>query len=222
LQRNGILISKLRKDVYTMEEEKEKNMINREVVLPRRVVQQEVPPLYEGGDCGACVIAGLVDMSVADVYTLSERHRKQKLSPFCWHSAYYTLHELLTMGRLDRLITKVPFWGDNDSRRYFGDPSWMQGGNWWDWVAMGVDAGYYGLMHYNMEGLGAEGLPNHYVMVVGAREVEVPSGKGWFVQKELLISCSSSRTPVEPWWIAVQDLLRLHGGFNVVLARPAG
>jgi len=30
-----------------------------ETVLPRRVVPQPVPFIVEGGDCGACVLAGV-------------------------------------------------------------------------------------------------------------------------------------------------------------------
>jgi hypothetical protein len=42
------------------------------VILPRRVKPQPVPGIVEGGDCGACVLGGLFDLSVEEVYEFQE------------------------------------------------------------------------------------------------------------------------------------------------------
>lgn len=39
-----------------------------EVVLPRRAVPQPQPPVNPGGDCGACVFAGLTGLSFDTIY----------------------------------------------------------------------------------------------------------------------------------------------------------
>jgi hypothetical protein len=187
------------------------------VTLPRRVIQQPMPPLHDEGDCGACVVAGLLGITVEAVY-----ERKGETTPFCWLTLHKLIGEAYWNDELDRLITKVPYWPYGDALRGFGDPSWHRNLEWFEYVRMGLDAGYYGLMNLNMKGVGPFAMADHFVMVVGARDHEVPNPncKGSsMVLKELCISDSSTRKP-DLYWIDHLELLRNHGGYNVMLARP--
>jgi hypothetical protein len=190
-----------------------------EVVLPRRAVLQPQPSLHAEGDCGACVLAGLLAVSVDEVY-----RRKGEVSPFCWVTLLELLADSYWSGELDRLVSKVPFWPSPDGLRSFGDPGWLTNLEWFDYLRMGLDGGYYGLMNYSMEGDGPLALPDHFVMVVGARDREVPNPNcagSSVILRELLISDSSSKREPEHWEDHL-TLLREHGGYNVLLARPTG
>jgi hypothetical protein len=193
------------------------NPIRNEVVLPKRVVPQPQPPLNAEGDCGSCALAGLLGITVEEVY-----ERKGEVKPFCWLTLLKLVGEAYWNGELDRLVEAVPYWPNPDSLRGFGDPSWLSNLEWFAYVRMGLDAGYYGLMNYNMDGIGPFGMADHFVLVVGARDHEVPnphSEGSTLILHELLISDSSTRTPDEQWMDHLR-LLRNHGGYNVMLARP--
>lgn len=162
-----------------------------EIILPLRVVPQPQPPLHSEGDCGACVLAALLGESVEEIY-----ERKGETTPFCWLTLHNLLGQAFWNGELDRFVSRVPYWSSPDTCRGFGNPSWLSNLEWFDYVRMGLDGGYYGLMNYNMKGVGPFAMADHFVMVVGAREREVPnphSEGSTVVMKELLISDSSTR-----------------------------
>ena len=188
-----------------------------EVKLPLRVVPQPQPPFHPEGDCGACVLAGLLGVSVEEIY-----RRKGETSPFCWLTLHRVAGEALWNGELDRFVSRVPFWPSPDGLRCFGDPGWLNNLEWFEYVRMGLDGGYYGLMNYSFDGGGPLATADHFVMVVGAREREVPNPNAEgcsVVIKELLISDSSTKRPAEHWEDHLQ-ILKEHGGYNVMLARP--
>jgi hypothetical protein len=190
-----------------------------EIILPKRVVPQPQPPLNPDGDCGACVLAGLLDVTVEEVYK-----RKGEIKPFSWHSLHKVVGEAFWNGELDRFVSKTPFWPNPDALRGFGDPGWMSNLEWYDYVRMGLDGGYYGLLNYNMDGGGPFAMSDHFVMVVGAREREVPNdatpnSTGTVILRELLISDSSTRRE-GLYWVDHWKMLRENGGYNIMLARP--
>jgi hypothetical protein len=187
------------------------------VVLPRRVVAQPKPAIVKGGDCGACVIGGLLGVSVKEVYALRTREPKA----FSHYDMYHALKDAMGRGALDRFISDAPTWVGPSSKRCFGDASWENALKWFDWVRMGLDGGYYGIMNYNFKGCGPGSDPDHVVLVVGARRVRVELKNAAFrLDNQLLISCSSTVTEPE-FWIDVRKLLMVHGGYNLFLARPS-
>ncbi len=195
-------------------------MRDHEVVLPRRVVRQPKPHVNPGGDCGACVLAGLLGTEVGDVY---ERFRGGKCESFHWHAMRTALWEARSAGLVDRIVTDVPMWPANvpDMAAAWGWHSGYQSLAWASYVEMAVDAGYYGIAMVDVHKKGAHGGgTNHWVMLCGSRERTEPMSDGAAeIKNEVLVSCSSSTTPDEEW-VGVQDFLRERGGFNVLLVRP--
>ena len=192
-----------------------------QVVLPKRVVQQPKPQIHKGGDCAACVLAGLVGMTVEEIYTDVYEQELDKVRAPSWIEMVRYLTKLYYDGELDRFITDTPYWSSNDAQRTFGDTFARQSSEWFKYVVMALDAGYYGLLNYSFDGKGPHSYPDHFVMVVGARakSKKIRNKAGWRVEQSLLISCSSSKTKAE-FWVTLGRLARDHGGFNIMLARP--
>jgi hypothetical protein len=164
----------------------------------------------------------LTGLTVQEIYDI-----KGEVRSFCHPTVQDVLGRLYWDGHLDRLITKVPYWSSGDAMRIWGDTAVLQADHWFAWVTMALEAGYYGLMHYNMDGNPGQ-LPDHFVMVCGARVWHDPipgklNDKGepnaWTLRHELLISCSSTRTEPE-FWLGIDELFEKRGGFNIMLARP--
>lgn len=193
-----------------------------EVVLARRVVAQPVPNLQHGGDCGACVLGGLVGKSVQWVYDTFQEGRYKS---FHWREMHDALLRAERFGLLDRVVTDVPIWpaSFHQSMASWCLPNTAMSLAWFAYVTMAFDAGYYGLALVDIHKRGMYGGgTNHWVLLAGARERREPfeDGGGSRIDNELLISCSSTRTPDEEW-VEVSDFLRERGGFNLLLARPA-
>lgn len=195
-----------------------------EVILPRRVVPQPIPELHTGGDCGACVLAGLLGLPIADVYSRYGRQREDSTAnAFSWPEMNKALWKAAADGFLDRHIEDVPVWIGNakDCFMNWGFPSWQQNLAWFNYVRMAVDAGYYGIASISHGRRGPiDGYGDHWVLIVGARRREEEREHGRAIEHELLVSCSSTTTPDEEWVIE-RDFLRERGGFNLLLARPA-
>lgn len=204
-----------------------------EVILPRRVVPQPAPQLYPGGDCGACVLGGLLGITVAEVYERFQRDGK--VEAFSWSETRSALIKAQWQGLLDRVIDTVPIWPIRvDAHLIWGLPAWSMGQQWFSYVRMALDAGYYVTAAVDLDKAGpitekaGKRLvtePDHYVMIVGAREreepIELDSGtKGARILQEVLVSCSSTKTPDEEW-VEARGFLRERGGYNVLMARPA-
>jgi hypothetical protein len=186
------------------------------VLLPRRVVHQPTPELHPGGDCGACVLAGLTDYSIEDVYRkLDPKHDTPK--------SFYrgSMLEALRIakwerGRIRSYIETCPTWAPHPGMRAWGNPSWMVSGQWLQYVTMALEAGYYAITQVDAEKKGPlGGGTNHWVMLCGTRVF----WKDDCGEYQVLVSCSSRSTPDEEW-VECGPFLQERGGFDVILARP--
>jgi hypothetical protein len=203
--------------------------IRGEVVLPKRVIQQPVPNVQPGGDCGACVIAGLTGLAVPEVYERFECWKRyfgetmeqalaRREPTLGWHEMVSLLHQGLAhdAGFFDRTITDVAFWPcEIEMIMQYGRPSVNMALEWFAYLRMGLDAGYYAIANVDH---GKKGGPaDHWILIAGAREVW-PEESG-VIHQQLLVSCSSRSTPDEEW-VNAHDFLKERGGFNLLFARP--
>lgn len=187
----------------------------REVMLPRRVRPQPQPHLNPGGDCGPCVLAGLLGWEVSAVY---ERLRGGKVGSLQW---YEMRDALWAAGDLfDRIVEDPPIWlARAVDLRTFGNPVHLHTTAWFNYVRLAVDAGYYALAPVSFRKLGPTGPgSDHWVLLCGVREIDPPPGGG-LVHQQVLVSCSAKSTPAEEW-VEAGDFLRERGGGNLLLARP--
>lgn len=185
--------------------------IRHEVILPKRVVPQPTPHIHAGGDCGACVLGGLLGMAPAEVY------RRFEFDPTKQDISFDRMRQALYDEKFDRKITHFPEWPQSiESMRTYGNPSRNQAMAWYEYVRMGLDAGYYGIA--NVDHAKQSRAPDHWVLICGAHEV-YPEAAG-AVHQNILVSCSSKSTPDEEW-VEVREFLEQRGGFNLYLARPA-
>lgn len=197
--------------------------IREEVVLPRRVVPQPDPAFVKGGDCGACVLAGLLDISVQRVYDeIYGGHRDALSRP----EYEQVLRRIEYGGWLDRTITDVPIWVQRRMNLPFGNVGHLSFPEWFSYVRMAVDAGYYGIASvvYGRTGVGTQVPPatDHVVLICGVRTVDVPLERmpgTTRLDQEVLVSCSAKATPPEEW-VEVKEFLATRGGYNVMLVRP--
>lgn len=189
-----------------------------EVILPRRALPQPSPKIVEGGDCGPCCLAGMANKTIQEVYDLQEDGPEA----FSWPKAVRTLHEAKRQGWLDRFIDDIPIWTQWKSKMQFGMPSWDSNLEWFGYVTMAIDAGYYGFCSVNYDGKGPLVDSDHVVLICGVRELTVPhktvKGAACIVP-ELLVSCSA--TCPEGRWEEHREFLTKRGGYNILLARPA-
>ena len=183
-----------------------------EVVLPRRVLKQPDPLLCKIGDCGACVLGGIMDIPAQEIY--------DTFNPGPKHFSYWdmrrSLHQAEAIGLLDRICTEPPYWPSYEATRQWGSPGWEQGYYWFNWIRMAMDAGYYAIAAVDMEKRGAEhNHINHWILLCGARTIK----KGNAIETEVLVSCSA-KTTVDEEWVDIFEFLKKRGGFNCFLARP--
>ncbi|MHC4864673.1 MAG: hypothetical protein ACYTEX_11340 [Planctomycetota bacterium] len=199
--------------------------IVREVVLPRRALPQPKPAIVDGGDCGPCVFAGLVGLPrVAEAY---EHYSPRDPIHESWHhnEMVRAVQTAMADDLIDRIVTGVPIWMPPPIRMSFGAPAHEQSLEWFEYIRMGLDAGYYGLTPIDYDGRsGGKGGPDHWVMICGARtlaEKLVLSGgaKATCFHNQILVSNSAPSHPAEEW-VDPFKWLRDHGGFAVILTRP--
>lgn len=187
------------------------------VVLPRRVVPQPTPNIHPGGDCGWCCLAGVMQITVQEAYDRFEHDPREGIG-------WYEMRQMLLKGEhagwFDRVITDVPVWPDAMPPAKWAYGMSVSPLEWFNYVRMALDAGYYGFASVDSQKKREE--PDHFVLIVGARERYVPHKTmkmAKTVELELLISCSSRATPDEEW-VSVHNLLDQRGGYNIQLARP--
>lgn len=195
--------------------------IDNEVVLPLRVLKQPDPCVSPGGDCGACVLGAITGKKIEEVYSLF----KQKVEAFshpCLADALYTAR---AYGLIDRLVVNVPFWAPISSSAWYGAAAWDFAIEWFSYIRMGLDAGYYGIASVDSKRSGPLSHPDHAILIAGAREIAIPiqdaEGKvtAHRIDQEILISNSSKSSPPEEW-VEVKTFLTKWGGYNAYLARP--
>lgn len=184
-----------------------------DVVLPRRVVPQPMPFIRDGGDCGACVLGGLIGVTVPQVY---ERHdgagsinRPEVVKILSWATGD---------GLIDHFVYAIPYWKNTPPMmQWWGETTWWSTIEWFDYVAVAMRAGYYAVafVDFSKKGPLGDGA-DHVVLLCGARERRGDRGE---VIPEVLVSCSARSSPDEEW-VSAREFLRQRGGYNVVLARP--
>lgn len=186
-----------------------------ESVLPLRVVPQPSPDVCAGGDCGACVLAGLTGLEVPEVY---RRLHDGKVQTFDQGAMGRALHE---PDFFDRCVEAPIGWPVNHVWAAWGMQPHHQNIEWFRYVRMGLDAGYYGVACVDFRKAGPLGMgTDHWVLLCGYRERRPsPGSGGGRVFTELLVSCSARSSPAEEW-VDSHDFLRERGGFNLCLVRP--
>jgi len=185
-----------------------------EVILSRRVLPQPNPAIYAGGDCGACVLSGA--LGFPDAQSAYDRLWEGKIESFSWWDMRQALFNAQAHGWIDRLVDDVPFWPMHAPSAMFGAPAWNMNLAWFSYIAMAIDAGYYGATAVTSQKDGPFGASDHWILICGARF----NWKNRVGVNEILVSCSSRATP-DVEWVGELDFLKQRGGFNVLLFRPA-
>ncbi len=186
------------------------------------------PTLWHEGDCGPCVIAGLIDWYPGNkvdpsvvVRAIYERAHSKEL-PIRALSAQAmrrVLNRLYTERQIDYLEPYPPSWSHRsfDLHGVWGATGWDHEPEWSNWIHLAMLAGCYAICAVNIDKEGPPNPANHWVMLCGYRRV-AKHGVWW---NEVLMSCSSSSSPVEQWVPSI-DFLKQYGGFNCILVRPTG
>lgn len=198
----------------------------KEITLPRRVIPQPQPHLCPQGDCGACVLAGVFGADgpkeIYDTYCGLE----PKSLGFC-EVQNIVRGACYGGGPVEAYCDHPPLWPHATSEMFgaWGLPSWQQQAPWAHYIELAIRGGYYALamVSHGKEGPLCAG-PNHWVAIVGFRELRVPNvvdgvERSAHYENEVLVSCSSATTPDEEW-VGAREFLTARGGFNVILARP--
>lgn len=187
-------------------------MRRNEIVLPRRVKLQPVPPINPPGDCGPCVLGALLEMEPQEVYAYAGI-LPQSLGYFHVKAC---LELALEDGRIDRVVDDGPIWPCHHATGYYGTT--MNAGSWFRYIRMGMEAGYYAISFVSFKERGPFELPDHLVLLCGARETSEEVGAP--SRYEVLVSCSAHCSWKEEW-VEARAFLQRRGGFNSILVRPA-
>lgn len=150
------------------------------------------------------------------VYNLFTGGKRQS---FDYYKMRQALYDGEAEGLFDRIVVSHPTWPVTDALSTWGATSIQQSYDWFLYVRMALDAGYYGLAMVDFRKCGLFGQgPDHWVLLCGAREVFDATKKctNW----EVMVSCSAKASPDEEW-VGVGDFLKDRGGFNLFLARPS-
>lgn len=187
-------------------------MITFEKVLQRRALPQPSPAINEGGDCGACCLAGLFGcFTVSMAYKLS---REEGLEPFSWSGMATAIWEARSRDLTEAFVLDIPSWPRAGRPvMQWGNPSWMQTIEWSKYLRMAFEAGYYGLASISHDGDGPFSECDHWVLLCGMRIEEDKR-----IDYKLLVSCSAHHPDGK--WIETREFLQKYGGFNVILVKP--
>ncbi len=199
-----------------------------EVVLPRRVLKQPRPPIRGEGDCAACAFGGILGWK--DVEEVYDRAGDVANRFEMWSA----LSGLRGEGEVDAFLADTPLWVPvmHSLGMPWGLASWDVPLQWFAYVRMGLEAGYYALtsvIHDRRGPVDLEkgrlyyGKTDHAVMIVGARAywVEGHVKKSRRQITEVLVSCSARSSP-DLEWVDVHEFLAERGGYGVVMIRPGG
>jgi hypothetical protein len=139
------------------------------------------------------------------------------------------LYTAESRGIVDRVIADVPVWPWRIHEPFaeWGFHAGFMSLAWFRYVNMAIDAGYYALALVDIDKKGPfGGGTDHWVMICGARVRHVPlepdkpdDPVNYRIDDEILVSCSSTRTPDEEW-VDPGKFLTQRGGFNLLLVRP--
>jgi hypothetical protein len=168
------------------------------------------------------VLGGLFGLTVPEVYERLCEGKQKAISQGPMRSALY---EAKSLGLADRIVPTPARW-PRAAEGYFDDFGGLASRHcleWWAYLRMAFDAGYYAIAEVDSERKGPVAQPDHWVLIVGVRERWVPRpadrGGGADIENEVLVSCSSRKTPDEEW-VGAGDFLLRRGGYNALLARP--
>lgn len=205
-----------------------------EYKLSRRVVQQPLPQINDGGDCGACVLAGVLDIKGADssviiskIYVTYCESKAQSIGP---SQMLTILYDAQARNIIEDFIHDVPIWQRPNSVSQFGSPGWAMASQWYKYIKMAIRAGYYGMAMITSRGKGNSGELDHWVLICGFRQREIPNPHtknskdpkmrtSTTITREILISNSSIHAKNERW-IDVRIFLKNYGGYNAMLVLP--
>lgn len=189
--------------------------MNCETVLPRRAVPQPHPMINARGDCAACCLAGVLGWS--DIRRVYDEIQGGEVRAPSWPCVRTNLWTAYSKDLVDRIIDTVPIWPEIPAQMHRGMPATASALEWFAYVRMAVEAGYYGLAEIAFSRSSTDPT-DHEVLICGARERREPRSEGCSVViQEILVSCSASSP--DGRWVAVREFLRW-GGYNVLLVRP--
>jgi hypothetical protein len=224
--------------------------ILKSITLPRRPLKNYETSLNDGGDCGACVTAGLLGLSsVEEAYTLHRPGNYYGGSPIPQISSFSrrSMEDTLDCAAsdtgargglenvpilLDHAVKDTPIWPFGGSRHdlHFGLKAQFE---WRGYVRAMLNGGYYGVAQVRHGGwprdtpLEQFGTTNHWVLICGWRYLFTPETDP---ERKLIGSCgsyeeqiligNSSRTRPLESWIDMNDFQRFWGGFDAIWARP--
>lgn len=222
----------------------------KQVVLSRRPPKNAEVSLNDGGDCGACVLAGLLALPSAteayDLHLPGEYHGGAaipKVHHFTRESMVRTLDSLASdsgcrggLGGvpilLDHVISDIPIWpfDQRGSQLAFGLRAQFE---WPHYARALLNGGYYGVAQVKHGGYDPDGPArhlgetDHWVMICGWRYVYLPEtdperrAAGCLgCYEQHLLIGDSSRARPLETWVDAHDFLRYWGGFAAVWARP--
>ncbi len=210
------------------------------MILPRRVIKQPVPHFAEQGDCGPCVLGGVLgyegatghinDKCSSAVGKVLVTYCSSEPASLSFHTMTDALHEAQRNGSIEDFICESPIWPAHEAQNQFGPAGHMVSLQWYAYIKMAIRAGYYGLAMVNHKGRGTDAWStDHWVLICGFRTRLVPiphlknhptmSNSKKYVN-EIFISNSSNRSKDERW-IEVNKFLMKYGGYNAILVLPA-
>ena len=194
-------------------------MIEFELILPRRSPKNPTPCISPGGDCGACVLSGLIGIPVKDIYRIIREN--DNVSPFGLSDMHGAVWYLKSANKIQQMITDYPIWIEHFFRFPFGLQSQMMSLPWFNYIRMALEAGYYPICEVNMKGKVLEvHETDHWVLICGIRtKLGKKRGVGQCIDNEVLIS-DSARTMPDERWIEINDFLMNFGGFQNILIKP--
>lgn len=195
------------------------------LVLPRRVTPQPTPGIVPGGDCGACVLGGLLGVSIERIYDELSGKRES----IHYHEMSRLLRSVVSRDLAHASIDEPAIWlpfGTSSGMYSFGIQARDCAMAWFRYVRMALEAGYYGIakVDFNRDLTSPRGREtNHWVGIVGARSFwkdhpTVPGAKTGV--EEVLVSCSA-RSSADEEWVDRNDFLRERGGLDVLFVKPA-
>lgn len=148
-------------------------------------------------------------MSVSDIYAAFDSEGITN-----GHEMARCLRCAAHQGKADRVLDTHAEWDFRTGCNAFGHPAHFAYLPWFNYIRMGIDAGYYAVAMINFEGTG-EPETNHWVLVCGARTEGSVHGKT--ITGEVLVSCSVRGEQ----WHEARDFLKRMGGYDSLLVRPA-
>lgn len=211
--------------------------MNFEYILPRNVPRNPEPHICEGGDCGACVLAGLFDKSLQWAYEQHESgiyHNGEaipKISSFSLSSMRNTLEGLDLIYHMTDAYIEVSSTYHFQDWYSFGKQNHFNPPEWFDVFRVFLEAGYYRICTVSNNGKGMDEnnqlrrhMADHWIMINGIRaywkdvSTEYSVG-GRRLETEIHLS-NSAKTSPHSQWVGMKEFLMTWGGMNGFWVKP--